>query len=722
MPRFVIALIAALVCCLCSPAAFAGAKRKPDVLLVHAISPDPARVNDVVNKLSATGLFGTVAAFDAAAATPTLTQLNEYDAVMVTNGFPWSNAAALGTVLQQYVDAGGGVVQTIFTTAGSPGSNLGGTWTAAYNCIAFGPSINGTNATLGTIADQIHPIMIGVQSFNGGTSSIRPSGTALTPGATLVASWSDGKPLVAVGPKVNRCDLGMFPVSADAFSSGWLPSTDGVKLMANALLYVIRPKVLLVAADVQVYSADVQLKLRATGTLGQVDVFNARVDTPTLAQLQKYDAVLVWSNDPFNNSTALGNVLADYVDAGGGVVSALFATGYSPDSLRLGGRWISGDYEIVPALSSFSVGQATLGAVAYPSHPIMNGVASFNGGNTSLRPTLTSVNPGGLIVAQWSDGKTLVAVSTKMHNRVDLGMFPPSSDAFAGFWTPSTDGGKLMANALLYTVKPYIACVAADPAMDDAVFKLTASRRFSGVARIDANAAVPALTTLSPFHAVATWTNSAYANPTAYGNTLADYVDAGGGVVTALFGNTSFSSPQGRWITEGYEITPSPLPGFITSVGQQSLGQVLEPTHPIASFVRRFDGGFNSPRQNATPLLRGRTVMKWTDGKMLTSVHNSKKRADLGYYPVSSAGNGVLWDERTDGTWLTANALEFVVRVKPCPGDLNGDGTVDDNDFQLFVGPYDTLLDPRADFTGDANTDDADFQVFVQAYNELLCP
>jgi hypothetical protein len=149
---------------------------------------------------------------------------------------------------------------------------------------------------------------------------------------------------------------------------------------------------------------------------------------------------------------------------------------------------------------------------------------------------------------------------------------------------------------------------------------------------------------------------------------------------------------------------------------------VLEPTHPIASFVRKFDGGFNSPRQDATPLLRGRTVMTWTDGKMLASVHNSKKRADLGYYPVSSAGNGVLWNERTDGTWLTANALEFVVRVKPCPGDLNGDGQVDDNDFQLFVGPYDTLLDPRADLTGDANTDDADFQVFVQAYNELLCP
>jgi hypothetical protein len=515
----------------------------------------------------------------------------------------------------------------------------------------------------------------------------------------------------------------MFPTSDDGSPGSWLPSTDGVKLMANALLYVMRPKVLVLTSDSDVNTGDVRVRIREPGTLGLVDVFNARFGTPTLAQLQKYDAVLAWSDLPFSNSTALGNVLADYVDAGGGVVSAVFTAGFALDPNRLGGRWISGDYEIIPALASFIQGEATLGAVDFPSHPIMNGVASFNGGAKSFRPTSTSLNPGGLIVAKWSDGRTLVAVSTKMHNRVDLGMYPPSSVvAGSGFWDSMTDGDTLMANALLYTVKPYIACVAADPAMDDAVNKLTASRRFSGVARIDANAAVPALATLSPFHALATWTNSPYANPTAFGNTLADYVDAGGGVVTALFGNTSFSSPQGRWITEGYEITPSPLPGFITNAGQQSLGQVLEPTHPIASFVRKFNGGFSSPRQNATPLLRGRTIMKWTDGTMLASVHNSKKRADLGYYPVSSAGNADLWNERTDGTWLTANALEFVVRVKPCPGDLNGDGVVDDNDFQLFVGPYDTLLDPRADLTGDANTDDADFQVFVQAYNELLCP
>ena len=47
--------------------------------------------------------------------------------------------------------------------------------------------------------------------------------------------------------------------------------------------------------------------------------------TPTLATLQQYSAVLVYSNCAFNNSAALGDVLADYVDGGGHVVVATFS-------------------------------------------------------------------------------------------------------------------------------------------------------------------------------------------------------------------------------------------------------------------------------------------------------------------------------------------------------------------------------------------------------------
>ncbi len=62
-----------------------------------------------------------------------------------------------------------------------------------------------------------------------------------------------------------------------------------------------------------------------------------------------------------------------------------------------------------------------------------------------------------------------------------------------------------------------------------------------------------------------------------------------------------------------------------------------------------------------------------------------------------------------------------------CPGDLNGDGLVDDVDFQLFVPFYNELSSPGgrytgADFNGDSTADDLDFQRFVVTYDQLLCP
>lgn len=56
-----------------------------------------------------------------------------------------------------------------------------------------------------------------------------------------------------------------------------------------------------------------------------VDLFNLQGGTPTLAQLTPYDAVLVYTNNPPADPVAAGNVLADYVDAGGGVVLATYA-------------------------------------------------------------------------------------------------------------------------------------------------------------------------------------------------------------------------------------------------------------------------------------------------------------------------------------------------------------------------------------------------------------
>jgi len=66
--------------------------------------------------------------------------------------------------------------------------------------------------------------------------------------------------------------------------------------------------------------------------------------------------------------------------------------------------------------------------------------------------------------------------------------------------------------------------------------------------------------------------------------------------------------------------------------------------------------------------------------------------------------------------------------LAPCPGDLNFDRVVIDDDFQIFLVAYNTLLCPDAplpcdaDLNADGVVNDDDFQIFLASYNILVCP
>jgi hypothetical protein len=204
---------------------------------------------------------------------------------------------------------------------------------------------------------------------------------------------------------------------------------------------------------------DTQAKLQSTGFFEVVDILDIAVHaayTPTLTELLAYDAILTFSNGTYADATLLGNTLADYVDAGGGVVVANYAVSSTGTGRRIEGRWrIGGDYEIIRSGSgSAPLGQHGLGAILIPGHPILQNVTSFLGGESSARPNGTALSPHGQLVAEWTDGRVLIAVSTQFPGRVDLGMFPPSSDTGnPGRWTASTDGHLIMGNALMYTIQ-----------------------------------------------------------------------------------------------------------------------------------------------------------------------------------------------------------------------------------------------------------------------------
>ena len=83
----------------------------------------------------------------------------------------------------------------------------------------------------------------------------------------------------------------------------------------------------------------------------------------------------------------------------------------------------------------------------------MAGVTSFNGGSASYRPTTTTVYPGTTLVAEWSDGHPLVAVAdVNGAHRADVCFFPPSSDTGSNRWDTTTDGARMLANALSWTI------------------------------------------------------------------------------------------------------------------------------------------------------------------------------------------------------------------------------------------------------------------------------
>lgn len=194
---------------------------------------------------------------------------------------------------------------------------------------------------------------------------------------------------------------------------------------------------------------DVANKLLATGKFSSITIIKANTVTPTFNELKLFDAVLVYSNLPFLNATEFGDNLADYADAGGGVVLSLFAMvdnpAYSP-----GGKFLNSKYLCVPYSEPLYGPLQTLGQVFYPNDPILQGVTSFNGGTQSYRQSNFNTLDGSKRVANWSDGSPLIV--TKINNevsRADILFFPSSSDVRSDFWDSSTDGAKILANALM---------------------------------------------------------------------------------------------------------------------------------------------------------------------------------------------------------------------------------------------------------------------------------
>jgi autotransporter-associated beta strand protein len=197
------------------------------------------------------------------------------------------------------------------------------------------------------------------------------------------------------------------------------------------------------------WNTDVQTQIAATGlyTAAQIDIINTTSSTPSLATLDNYDSVITFSDTGYQDGNTLGTNLASYVNQGHGVVVATFAFN---GGQSLGGTWASGSYSPY-TINGFITGHQTLGAVNQPGHPVMAGVSTFDGGSSSYRDTIT-LTGGSSLIASWSDGLPLAAEKPGFAGKIiGLNFYPPSNAARSDFWLTSTNGGRLLANALRYT-------------------------------------------------------------------------------------------------------------------------------------------------------------------------------------------------------------------------------------------------------------------------------
>ena len=173
---------------------------------------------------------------------------------------------------------------------------------------------------------------------------------------------------------------------------------------------------------------------------------NSSTYTASDLLISNFDTVMVWTDGSL--STSVGTNLNSFITAGGGLVICTFANA----SLSIQNFTYTNCPIVFPGNQSAGA-NLTLGTYT-SSDPLMNGVTSFNIGTSGYGAGSLTLQAGATSVASYSNGNNLVAKKTIGNARtVSLNFFPPSSTSRSDFWTATTDGGKMMTNAIMWSGK-----------------------------------------------------------------------------------------------------------------------------------------------------------------------------------------------------------------------------------------------------------------------------
>ena len=165
------------------------------------------------------------------------------------------------------------------------------------------------------------------------------------------------------------------------------------------------------------------------------------------------------------------------------------------------------------------------------------------------------------------------------------------------------------------------------------------------------------------YKSILAFTNLAPADPAALGDSLARFVQLGGGVVEAVFADHPTFGITGSW-----RFLYAPFTLLSSSLTSGFMGTVNQPLHPIMSGVSALDVGDYRTGDKFSTLRSPNCVSlaEWADSnRVLAASFDStgQRAASLGFYPLD------YWIQTATGQWcrLIVNALEWAA-VGPSVG------------------------------------------------------
>lgn len=197
----------------------------------------------------------------------------------------------------------------------------------------------------------------------------------------------------------------------------------------------------LVISTIDSYGLDVVAQLNSTGMFGVVDMWQGGGSTPSMPTLLNYDVVMLEFDGSYADPNALGNVLADYVDLGGGVVTSSFDHAFP----GLTGRFAAGYHAILPG-SPYNSTDDRLANLTLWGSPYRSGF--FNDATAQAAPTAVGqawYDDGGLLAASHRPSGAGIVVAVNDYNvSNDVGR--------TDFWDtgPGYAGAEVWAGAALY--------------------------------------------------------------------------------------------------------------------------------------------------------------------------------------------------------------------------------------------------------------------------------